>query len=126
MENNSGGSDKTLSPQEETAKAAILAECDKLATAGVTFVAVHFDGYGDDGATEDVKCFDTEYYAYAEHEAVDYDVSYLQEHFESLVPFGYENDCGGFGDVVLNVTARKLTVERNDRFEDYRTTTYEV
>ena len=126
MENNSGGSDKTLSPQEETAKAAILAECDKLATAGVTFVAVHFDGYGDDGATEDVKCLDTEYYAYAEHEAVDYDVSYLQEHFESLVPFGYENDCGGFGDVVLNVTARKLTVERNDRFEDYRTTTYEV
>ena len=126
MENNSGGSDKTLSPQEETAKAAILAECDKLATAGVTFVAVHFDGYGDDGATEDVKCFDTEYYAYAEHEAVDYDVSYLQEHFESLVPFGYENDCGGFGDVVLNVAARKLTVERNDRFEDYRTTTYEV
>jgi hypothetical protein len=126
MENNSGGSDKTLSPQEETVKAAILAECDKLATAGVTFVAVHFDGYGDDGATEDVKCFDTEYYAYAEHEAVDYDVSYLQEHFESLVPFGYENDCGGFGDVVLNVTARKLTVERNDRFEDYTTTTYEV
>ena len=126
MENNSDGSDKTLSPQEETVKAAILAECDKLATAGVTFVAVHFDGYGDDGATEDVKCFDTEYYAYAEHEAVDYDVSYLQEHFESLVPFGYENDCGGFGDVVLNVTARKLTVERNDRFEDYTTTTYEV
>ena len=126
MKNNSGGSDKTLSPQEQIARAAILAECDKLATAGVTFVAVHFDGYGDDGATEDVKCFDTEYYAYAEHEAVDYDVSYLQEHFESLVPFGYENDCGGFGDVVLNVAARKLTVERNDRFEDYTTTTYEV
>jgi len=42
------------------------------------------------------------------------------------VPFGYENDCGGFGDVVLDVTSRKLTVERNDRFEDYTTTTYEV
>ena len=89
-------------------------------------MAVHFDGYGDDGATEDVKCFDSEYYAYAEHEAVDYDVSHLQEHFEALVPFGYENDCGGFGDVVLDVAARKLTVERNDRFEDYTTTTYEV
>ena len=32
----------------------------------------------------------------------------------------------GFGDVVLNVNARKLTVERNDRFEDYTTTAYEV
>jgi hypothetical protein len=39
---------------------------------------------------------------------------------------GYENNCGGFGDVVLNVNARKLTVERNYRFEDYTTTTYEV
>ena len=115
-----------LSPEEETAKAAILAECDKLAQAGVTFVAVHFDGYGDDGATEEVKCFDSDYYAYEEHKPVDYDAAYLQEHLESLVPFGYENDCGGFGDVVLNVAARKITVERNDRFEDYTTTTYEV
>jgi hypothetical protein len=42
------------------------------------------------------------------------------------VPLGYENDCGGFGDMVLDVAARKITVERNDRFEDYTTTTYEV
>jgi hypothetical protein len=126
MEDNSGDKDKALSPQEETAKASILAECDKLAKAGVTFVAVHFDGYGDEAATEQVKCFDGEWYAYAEHEPIDYDASPLQEHFETLVPFGYENDCGGFGDVVLDVAARKVTVERNDRFEDCTTTTYEV
>ncbi|HEX9111893.1 MAG TPA: hypothetical protein VF845_10480 [Terriglobales bacterium] len=126
MENNAGSSDKTLSPQEETAKAAILAECDNLTKAGVTFVAVHFDGYGDDDATEEVKCYDSEWYAWGEHEPVNHDASHLQEHFEALVPFGYENDCGGFGDVVLDVNARKLTVERNDRFEDYTATTYEV
>lgn len=126
MENNADNAEYALNPEEEAAKAAILSECDKLAEAGITFAAVHFDGYGDDGATEEVKCFDSDYYAYAEHEAVDYDGVHLQEHFESLVPFGYENDCGGFGDVVLDVTARKITVERNDRFEDYTTTTYEV
>ena len=126
MEKNAGGESKELSAQEEAAKAAILAECDKLAQAGVTFVAVHFDGYGDDGATEEVKCFNSDYYAYAEHEPVDYDAAHLQEHFEALVPFGYENDCGGFGDVVVDVSARKISVERNDRFEDYTTTTYEV
>jgi hypothetical protein len=115
-----------LSREEEVAKAAILAECDELAKAGITFVAVHFDGYGDDGATEGVKCFDSDYYAYLEHEPCKYDASRLQEHFEALVPFGYENDCGGFGDVVLDLAARKITVERNDRFEDYTTTTYEV
>jgi hypothetical protein len=126
MENNEGGKTEVLSPQEETAKAAILAECDKFAQAGITFVAAHFDGYGDSGTTEEVKCYDTECYAWGEDETVNHDVSYLQDHFEALVPFGYENDCGGFGDVVLDVNARKLTVERNDRFEDYTTSTYEV
>ncbi len=123
---NAGANNQALSPQEEAAKAAILAECDKLTKAGVTFVAVHFDGYGDDGATEEVKCFDSDYYAYQEHEPVDYDGFHLQEQFECLVPLGYENDCGGFGDVVLDVSARKITIERNDRFEDCTTTTYEV
>jgi hypothetical protein len=126
MEEDTGNENHALSPEEKAAKAAILAECDKLGNASVTFVAVHFDGYGDDGATEEVKCFASDYYAYQEHEPVDYDASQLQEHFEALVPFGYENDCGGFGDVVLDVAARKITVERNDRFEDYTTTTYEV
>jgi hypothetical protein len=67
-----------------------------------------------------------DWFATDEHEPVKHDASRLQGHFEALVPFGYENDCGGFGDVVLDVSARKLTVERNDRFEDYTTTTYEV
>ena len=97
-----------------------------MAAAGVTFVAVHFDGCGDSGVTEEVLCFDSDYYAYEEHKGVAHDAAYLQEHFETLVPFGYENDCGGFGDVVLDVAARKITVERNDRFEDYTTSTYEV
>lgn len=115
-----------LSPEEARAKAAILVECENLRAAGVTFVAVHFDGYGDSGVTEEVRCFDSDYYAYEEHKPVAHDGAYLQEHFETLVPMGYENDCGGFGDVVLDVAARKITVERNDRFEDFTTSTYEV
>ena len=89
-------------------------------------MAVHFDGYGDSGLSEEVRCFDSEYYAYDEHKPVAHDAAYLQEHFESLVPMGYEDDCGGFGDVVLDVAAGKITVERNDRFEDYTTSSYEV
>jgi hypothetical protein len=126
MENTQQNNDQALEPGQAAAKAALLVECERLAEAGVTFVAVHFDGYGDDGTTEEVKCYDGEWYPSGEHEPVKRDTSYLQEHFEALVPFGYENDCGGFGDVVLDVAARKVTVERNDRFEDYTTTTYEV
>lgn len=126
MEGPTENRDQKLDPEQTVAKAALLAECDKLAAAGVTFVAVHFDGCGDDGATEEVKCYFGDWYGEQEHEPVKYDASHLQDHFENLVPLGYENDCGGFGDVVLDVTARKIIVERNDRFEDYTTTTYEV
>jgi hypothetical protein len=126
MENRIENNQDPVGPEQSAAKAALLGECDRLAAAGVTFVAVHFDGYGDDGTTEEVKCYDSDRYAWGEQDPLEYDASHLQDHFEALVPFGYENDCGGFGDVVLDVNARKLTVERNDRFEDYTTSTYEV
>jgi hypothetical protein len=126
MDNESIAKSESLSPEEGQAKAAILAECVNLAAAGVTFVAVHFDGYGDSGTTEEVKCFDSEVYAYEEHKLVAHDAAYLQYYFEALVPFGYENDCGGFGDVILDVGSQKITVERNDRFEDYTTSIYEI
>jgi hypothetical protein len=118
--------EEQLKQHQAAAKAAILAQCDRFAAAGVTFVAVHFDGSGDEGVTEEVKCCDSDIYAYEECEAVAHDASELQEHFEALVPYGYENDAGGFGDVVLDVRKRQIIVERNDRFEDYSTTTYEV
>ena len=118
--------EEQLKQREAAAKTAILAQCDRLATAGITFVAAHFDGSGDDGITEDVKCYDSDVYAYEEYAHVAHDVSHLQEQFEALVPYGYENDAGGFGDVVLDVRKRTITVVRNDRFEDYSTTTYEV
>jgi hypothetical protein len=126
MENTHQNNNQSLKPRQTAAQAAILAECERLAAAGVTFVAVHFDGYGDDGTTEEVKCYDGESYAWDEREPVEHDGLYLPEHFEALVPFGYENGCGGFGDIVLDVSARKLTVECNDRFEDYTTSRYEV
>lgn len=118
--------EEQLEQHQAAAKAAILAQCDRLATVGITFVAVHFDGSGDDGVTEDIKCYDSDVYAYEECEPVAHDASELQDHFEALVPYGYENDAGGFGDVVLDIRKRTITVERNDRFEDYSTTTYEV
>jgi hypothetical protein len=126
MENKPSHVEQALPHEQAAAKAAILAECDRLTEAGITFVVVHFDGSGDEGVSEDIRCYATEDYAYEESEIHEPNFSYLQEHFETLVPYGYENDCGGFGDVILNVKTRKITVERNDRFEDYTTSTYEV
>ena len=114
-----------LEPEQAAAKAAVLAQCKKLARAGVTLVAVHFDGSGDNGVTEDVKCYDSENYDYAQ-KPLDHDASYLQDHFDALVPCGFEIDAGGFGDVVLDVKARKITVEHIERVEDYIETTHEI
>jgi hypothetical protein len=118
--------EETLEQQKITAKSAILTQCDSLAAAGVTFVAAHFDGAGDEGTTEDVKCYDSESYVYEESKALKHDASYLWEHFDALVPYGYEIGCGGFGDIILDVRNRKIIVESNERFEDYSTSTYEI
>ena len=90
MEQTQPNNGEPLEPQQAAAKTALLAECDRLAAAGITFVAVHFDGYGDDGTTEEVKSYDGEWYASGEHEPVKHDASHLQEHFEALVPW----ECG--------------------------------
>jgi len=82
------------------------ARTDAFAGVNRTFVAVHFDGSGDSVITEEVKRFEPDYYVYGEHEPADCDATHLQEHFEALVPLGYENDCGDFGDVVLDVGAQ--------------------
>src|SRR5258707_12493158 len=110
MENHLSFEEQLEQPQA-AAKTAILAQCDRLATAGITFVAAHFDGSGDDGVTEEVKCYDSDVYAYEECDPVSHDASHLQEHFEALVPCGYENDAGGFGDVVLDVRKRTISVD---------------
>jgi hypothetical protein len=112
--------DQQLEPEQTAAKRALLAECKKLAAAGIASVGVHFDGSGDEGMTDNVKCYDSE------QKPIEYDASRLQDHFDALVPVGYENNAGGFGEVVLDVKTRKITVERNDRFDEYTTTMYEI
>lgn len=64
MENEPSNIQQALPPEQAAAKAAILGECERLAEVGITFVAVHFDGSGDEGASEEIKCYATEGYVY--------------------------------------------------------------
>jgi hypothetical protein len=75
MKNESSKAEQALPPEQAAAKAAILAECERLAEAGITFLAVHFDGSGDEGASEDIKSHATEDYVYEESEVQDTDFS---------------------------------------------------
>ena len=83
------------------------------------------DGYGDSGISSEVKRFDSDYYTYQEHKPLLQDAAYLREHFETLVHSAMKTTAA-FGDVVLDVSTRKITVERNDRFEDYTTSIYDI
>jgi len=44
---------------QAAAKAAILAECDRLTEAEITFVALRRRSAGDEGVSEDIKCYAT-------------------------------------------------------------------
>ena len=63
-----------LEPQQEQAKAVILAARQELQSAGIRFVAMHFDGAGDEGVNEAVKGYDSESYenAWAGIDFLDY------------------------------------------------------
>jgi hypothetical protein len=97
MEQTQPNNGEPLEPQQAAAKAALLTECDRLAAAGITFVAVHFDGYGDDGTTEEVKCYHSEWYASGEHEPVKYDGSHLRSTSKLLCPSDMKTIAAGSG-----------------------------
>lgn len=110
---------------------------DALAQAGITSVEVTFDGYGDSGQIEDVsaKIGDKD----APLPAVSVEVAradwgspdimrvthpmpqaieqlaydFLRETHE-----GWENNAGAYGDFYFDVTARTITLNYNERFED--------
>jgi hypothetical protein len=52
MENEPSNMQQALPPEQAAAKVVILAERDRLTEAGITFVAGHFDGSGDEGVSE--------------------------------------------------------------------------
>jgi len=68
MENELSNGEHSLPPEQAAARAAIHAECGRLAEVGITFVAMHFDGSGDEGVSQDIECYATEDYAYEERE----------------------------------------------------------
>jgi len=58
MENKPSNSGRSASARTgPRRKGGYLTEGERLAEAGITFVAVHFDGSGDEGVSEEIKCY---------------------------------------------------------------------
>ena len=99
--------------EQETAKTSLAKTCDSLVELGVTEVRIAYDGYGDSGTIECVT-------AMKEEETVELPGeirSALISSVECLLPDGWPNDAGAFGEFVLQVRHRELTREHNWRVE---------
>ncbi len=116
----------------EQAKAVLIAH---LKTLGYTEVRIGYDGIGDEGGITDIEALEPKLvkiklmrdgWRIPPHEALadaleNFTWKVLDEHHE-----GFEIDDGAFGTLTLNTTTGKLTLERNDRFTSFETTTVEV
>jgi hypothetical protein len=120
----------TLRPENQ---AAIF---DALAAVGIVSLSVNFDGYGDSGQIESVTAINTDgeidlpevSIAYASPASADADdpvdrqQTPLAEAIEALcydllrqTNAGWENNDGAFGDFTLDVAARTISLDHNDR-----------
>jgi hypothetical protein len=100
--------------QRENAQQLLAVTCDRLTELGITRVLITYDGYGDSGNIESVV-------AYAGEEDVELaseiDAA-LQEAAYDLLPGGWEINDGSFGELVLDVSERRLVREHNWRITE--------
>ena len=102
-----------LERERTEARQAVSNACGELEELGVTEVRIEYDGYGDSGAVEGVAATspigDVELPAALRDELI--------SAAERLLPDGWENNSGAFGELVLDVANRRLTREHNWRVE---------
>jgi hypothetical protein len=114
-----------------------------LAKAGIRRVTVDYDGSGDSGQIENVEAWDPgdERMAFPSgtmvHLASETADQFLPESLEAAVEtlawdyleisvgWGWENNDGAFGTFVFDVPARTLTLEHNERYTEFNTTTHD-
>lgn len=81
---------------------------------GATRLVVPYNGHGDEGTVEPPV-------AYASDTELALPVALakaIQAAAQLLLPSGYENNAGGFGELELDVAERKITRDHNWRIED--------
>lgn len=103
-----------LQRERENARQTFTELCAALKEMNVSEVRIQYDGYSDSGAVEDVSAKGPD------GEEVEIPASFegeLAGAAEFLLPDGWENGEGAFGEIVLDVASRRVTREHNWRFE---------
>lgn len=93
----------------------IAACCERLVALGVTEVRIAYDGYGDSGGVESIAALAGE----TDVELPEDLSGELSDAAALMLPMGWENEMGAYGELVLEVAARSLTLQHNWRVETY-------
>lgn len=126
--------DQLVSERRKRIESSKLVLIKSLSTAGVARLVVKYDGEGDSGQVESIDALD------AERKSVDiHGPSFIEigkdenrREYSNLAGFvesffwdllgsyhdGFENNDGGFGEVIIDVTAGTVTLDHYDRFVD--------
>lgn len=109
----------------------LKALCDPLARIGIQYIVWCYDGSCDSGDIEDQSIYDTNNNKVSDEEFFNL-VAQLPENEQplftgehkmlndvyELLPSGYENNDGGYGEVHLDVENKKVRVEHNQRYTE--------
>lgn len=109
--------EKRQCEQELIAREKLRDACNQLAELGVEKVVISYDGYGDSGTVEPPI-------AYCGDESIELSDELketLTDTADANLPCGWEINDGAFGELTLDVQARKLTREHNWRVTEYQT-----
>lgn len=103
---------KKSSEEREAANKEMLRElCDELFLIGVKSVEVGYNGEGDSGNTTYVT------YDKINDDKVPQELeNRLKDLVWALLPSGFENNDGGFGQATLNVAEKRIKIEHNTRY----------
>jgi hypothetical protein len=99
---------------------AMLDHCDALAELGVARLIVSYEGTGDSGETQNAVAFNAQDQEVVLPNALAEELAALAD---NLIPYGYEIDDGGQGNIMLNVAARQIQHEHSDFYVESETTT---
>lgn len=119
---------------DECRPANIAALFDVLAAAGITTVTVTFDGYGDSGQIESIDASngggatplppcEIALVEPGDGDAIEHVPTPIEQAIEELAydllrdaHAGWENNDGAFGEFSLNVAARTISLDHNERY----------
>lgn len=114
--------------QKRQAQLPILKDAllEELSRHGIAIVIVHYDGEGDSGQTEDIEAFNStsdtmDLAGPLRRKINDFTWGVLDIYHD-----GFVNNDGGYGELTIDVAARSVRLDHNDRVIEALSTTTEV